>query len=154
MNAREGAVSGRLHRVRARWCDLGLSDVVLIACVLMSLSAAHAGDLPDYELTPGVTNPAVTQENIGRTVCVKGYTKTIRPPTNYSNSLKKKQILEYHYSDTNPRDYEEDHLIALSIGGAPYDPRNLWPEPRRSEWNAAKKDQLEFVMYKLVPRLV
>ncbi len=41
-------------------------------------------------------------------------------------------------------------MIALSIGGAPNDPRNLWPEPRNSEWSAEKKDQLEFVMYKMV----
>lgn len=58
--------------------------------------------------------------------------------------------LKYHYANTNPRDYEEDHLIALSIGGAPYDPRNLWPEPRHPEWSSAKKDQLELVMYKMV----
>ena len=38
----------------------------------------------------------------------------------------------------------------MSIGGAPDDEHNLWPEPRNSEWNAAKKDQLEFVMYKMV----
>jgi hypothetical protein len=26
-------------------------------------------------------------------------------------------------------DYQEDHLISLSLGGHPTDPRNLWPEP-------------------------
>jgi hypothetical protein len=25
--------------------------------------------------------------------------------------------------------YQEDHLISLELGGAPTDPRNLWPEP-------------------------
>ena len=64
--------------------------------------------------------------------------------------LKKKQIREYHYSDMNPKDYEEDHLIALNVGGNPTDERNLWPESRKSERNAAKKDQLEFALYKLV----
>ena len=43
-------------------------------------------------------------------------------------------------------------MIALSIGGDPRDPHNLWPEPRTSEWGAAKKDQLEFVLYKMVCR--
>ena len=57
---------------------------------------------------------------------------------------------EYGYTDINPKHYEEDHLIALSIGGAPDDPKNLWPEPRKSEWGASKKDQLEFVMYRMV----
>ncbi len=57
---------------------------------------------------------------------------------------------EYEYADTNPKHYEEDHLIALSIGGAPDDQRNLWPEPRKSEWGADKKNQLEFVMYRML----
>ena len=25
--------------------------------------------------------------------------------------------------------YEYDHLVSLELGGAPNDPRNLWPEP-------------------------
>jgi hypothetical protein len=35
------------------------------------------------------------------------------------------------YGETgSPSAYEEDHLISLELGGAPRDPRNLWPEPR------------------------
>ena len=56
----------------------------------------------------------------------------------------------YGYADINPAHYEEDHLIPLSIGGNPSDPANLWPQPRLSEWNAEKKDILEFKLYKLV----
>jgi hypothetical protein len=111
-----------------------------------------ASDLPDPSLTPGAINPEVTQANIQQTVCVKGYTKTIRPPAHFTNKLKKRQMREYGYADRNPKHYEEDHLIALSIGGAPDDPRNLWPEPRNSEWNAKKKDQLESVLYRMVCR--
>ena len=33
--------------------------------------------------------------------------------------------------------------MPLSIGGAPRDPRNLWPEPRNGPNNAEQKDQLE-----------
>jgi hypothetical protein len=29
----------------------------------------------------------------------------------------------------SPRDFQEDHLISLELGGHPTDPRNLWPEP-------------------------
>ncbi len=118
--------------------------------VMLLPALASASDLPDHKLTPGAINPEVTQENIRQTVCVKGYTKTIRPPASYTNKLKKSQIRQYGYSDTNPTDYEEDHLIALSIGGNPTDPANLWPQPRKSEWGADKKDQLEFVLYKKV----
>lgn len=118
--------------------------------LLVAFGLAHAGDLPDPRMTPGAIDPSVTQANIHKTVCLKGYTKTVRPPAYYTNALKKRQIRAYDYADRNPKDYEEDHLIALSIGGSPTDERNLWPEPRISEWGADKKDQLEFVLYKMV----
>ena len=124
---------------------------ILIASLALAFSLpVWASDLPDPGRTPGALNPGVTQDNIYQTVCVKGYTKTIRPPYYFTNKLKYQQIREYGYADKNPKHYEEDHLIALSIGGAPDDPRNLWPQPRNSEWNAGKKDQLEFVLYKMV----
>src|SRR5476649_2698338 len=69
--------------------------------------------LPDPNCTTGVINPDVTQDNIDQTICHAGFTKTIRPPVSYTNRLKKKQILEYGFQDTNMRDYEEDHLISL-----------------------------------------
>jgi len=133
---------------------LGTSNlkVTALALVLYIPALALASDLPDSTLTPGAINPYVTQQNIHKTVCVKGYTKTIRPPAHFTNKLKKQQMREYGYADRNPKHYEEDHLIALSIGGAPDDPNNLWPEPRISEWNAKKKDRLEFVLYKMVCR--
>src|SRR5450830_1149990 len=124
----------------------------LILTALFVPALAFAGDLPDPRMTPGSINPDVTQENIQQTVCVKGYTKTIRPPASYTNKLKKAQIRQYGYADTNPKDYEEDHLVPLSVGGNPTDPLNLWPQPRKSEWNAEKKDQLEFALYKAVCR--
>ena len=107
-------------------------------------------DMPNPLLTPGAINPEVTQANIQYTVCNKGYTETIRPPADFTNKLKRLQISEYGYADSDPKHYEEDHLIALSIGGAPNDRHNLWPEPRKSKWGAKKKDQLEFVLYKMV----
>jgi hypothetical protein len=84
---------------------------------------------PDPTLTPGALNPDVTQANIGSTVCMQGWTATIRPSAEYTHDLKIRQIAEYGYSDTRLSSYEEDHLVPLSIGGAPSDPRNLWPEP-------------------------
>ena len=84
--------------------------------------------LPDRVRTPGVTNPAVTKATTGMTICVKNWTKTVRPPTSYTNALKAKQMLQYNESGP-ATDYEEDHLIPLELGGAPKDPHNLWPEP-------------------------
>lgn len=124
--------------------------LLLAFLTLIFSTAAFASDLPDHALTPGAVDPNITEANIQSSVCIKGYTKTVRPPASYTNKLKKKQIREYGYDDTNPKHYEEDHLIPLSIGGNPRDPKNLWPEPRKSEWSANKKDQLEFVIYKMV----
>jgi hypothetical protein len=79
-------------------------------------------------------------------------TKLVRPPSDYTSRLKRKQLREYGDSvhqtraelvnpstgkvDTtrcvahsdNMACYEEDHLIPLEDGGDPTDPRNLWPE--------------------------
>lgn len=88
--------------------------------------------LPDLHCTPGAINPNVTQANIHQTICVTGWTATLRPPVSYTNPLKLQQIKAYGYSDTNPSHYEEDHLISLELGGAPSDPKNLWPEPGAS----------------------
>ena len=84
--------------------------------------------LPSPTLTPGVTNPAVTQANIGETICLRGWTKTVRPPASYTSALKLQQLKAYHLPGA-PSDYQEDHLISLEMGGSPTDPKNLWPEP-------------------------
>lgn len=76
---------------------------------------------------PGALNPDVTQATIAATICVSGWTATIRPPSEYTNALKKAQLAGA--ADKDPTHYEEDHLVPLSIGGAPRDPANLWPEP-------------------------
>jgi hypothetical protein len=87
--------------------------------------------LPDPSCTPGVVNPAVTQANIDQTICVSGWTATVRPPETYTEPLKYQQMAAYGY--TGPASgYEEDHLIPLELGGSPTSPRNLWPEPGAS----------------------
>lgn len=125
-------------------------NAAVLAFLGLALNCSFAGDLPNAKTTPGALNPDITQANIQSTVCVKGFTKTIRPPVYYTNKLKREQLASEGYADQNPRDYEEDHLVALSIGGAPFDVRNLWPQPRNSEWNAEKKDQLEFAMFRML----
>jgi hypothetical protein len=128
---------------------------------------------PDPVRTPGAANPQVTQQNIGDTICNRQWsTKQIRPPSEYTSKLKRKQLREY--GDTvrqtraqliNPNTgkvdttrcvahsdnmacYEEDHLIPLEDGGNPVDPRNLWPEPYNTKvgWviiGAHQKDVVE-----------
>jgi hypothetical protein len=106
--------------------------------------------LPDPACTPGVTNPDVTQSTIDSTICVSGWTSTIRPPTSYTNPLKVQGIKDYGYSDTSLADYEEDHFLPLELGGAPRDPKNLWPEPQSGTKNSYSKDSVENAVKKAV----
>jgi hypothetical protein len=89
-----------------------------------------------------VLNPDVTPDTIRQTICVSGWTATIRPPASYTSALKQQQIADEHLSDTNPADYEEDHRMPLELGGAPRDPMNLSPEAHPGSFN---KDSAENV---------
>jgi len=60
--------------------------------------ALSAGVLPDSSRTPGVTDPAVTQANIGSTICKSGWTATVRPPESYTENLKEEQLDNEGYS--------------------------------------------------------
>jgi len=108
--------------------------------------------LPDRKRTPGAINPNVTQANIYSTICVSGWTKTVRPSSNYTTGLKKEQLASgYAYKgDILTKDYEEDHLISLELGGSPTSEKNLWPEPYNSAHGARIKDRLENVLNDMV----
>ena len=117
--------------VRSSWLAVVL--VLLLAAAPADAASAAASvlktGLPSHTLTPGIANPAVTQATIHRTICVSGWTATIRPSSSYTNHLKTVQLAQYGFVDRNPSDYEEDHLISLELGGSPASPKNLWPEP-------------------------
>jgi hypothetical protein len=109
---------------------LVLAAAVLLAVAAFGIPARDRGPIlrADPVRTPGVVNPEVTQANIGETICLRGWTRTIRPPSSYTAELKLGQMREYGVGGS-PSDYQEDHLISLELGGHPTDPRNLWPEP-------------------------
>jgi hypothetical protein len=108
-----------------------------------TISAGRA----DKSCTPGAFNPDVTQNTINQTICVSGWTSTVRPPSSYTTSLKEQQKPLYGEADIPNSELEEDHLVPLELGGAPRDPHNLWPEPREgaaSSGQAAEdKDTVE-----------
>lgn len=110
--------------------------------------------LPNPSMTPGAINTHVTQSNIGTTICVRGWTRKVRPPEYYTEKLKRSQIRAYRYEDRRLGDYEEDHLIPLELGGSPTSPQNLWPEPHYVPGNLGShsKDRLENRLHKLVCR--
>ncbi len=119
-----------------------------------SQALPESAALPNPRLTPGVADPRVTQANIHQTICVRGYSRSVRPPEAYTEPLKRQQVAEYGYADTRLSDYEEDHELSLELGGSPTDPRNLWPEPHdvQGGWGSYAKDRLENRLHKLVCR--
>lgn len=100
---------------------------------------------PDPGCTPGAVNPAVTQATINRTICVHGWTKTVRPSESITEAEKRASMAAY--GDTRSMgSYEYDHFVPLELGGATNDARNLWPEPgatpnpKDSEENALRRE--------------
>ncbi len=93
---------------------------IIILSVFISMPL-YAGNLPDRRLTPG----DILDVSI-ETLCVPGYTKTVR---NVPESEKRAVYAEYGiklYKGIG-KDYEVDHLISLELGGS-NDIKNLWPE--------------------------
>jgi hypothetical protein len=107
-------------------------QIVLAAACIAAIADRGDIDLP--------LNPAVTQETIGATICVSGWTKTVRPPVSVTNAAKRRLIQELEIPEELLVDFELDHRIPLALGGAPSDPRNLELRP----WDeATEKDAVE-----------
>jgi hypothetical protein len=114
--------------------------------------------LPDHSCTPGVLNPRLTPAQL----CAPGFsTRPIRPPSSYTDALKKRLMVSYAQIGVNPltgrpwspTDVELDHAVSLEDLGHPWSPLNLWPQPRRAtgaEPNAEEKDAIEETVRKLI----
>ena len=103
-------------------------------------------------MTPGAVDTSVSQSNIAVTICRSGYAAQTRPRESYVHGLKLAQLQTptRGYLSTSPKDFEEDHLIPLELGGTSSDPFNLWPQPYEGDWNAKKKDRLENALHRRV----
>lgn len=124
-----------------------VASLVLVGPKYHVLSHSYLNEVPpDLPKIRGALNLWVGQDNIHQTVCVRGFTSRIRPSESYTTALKRRQIQELGLPGT-VHDYEEDHFIPLALGGAPYNPQNLWPET----WpQAHKSDPLEYKLYRQV----
>ena len=105
----------------SKWCgeqseELALRIGLLFGAILIS-GTALAETLP--------LNPDVTPATIQSTICVKGWTASIRPPVSYTNRIKKQRMHEMGLPLELIGDFQLDHKLPLSLGGSPDDPRNL-----------------------------
>ena len=86
--------------------SVGLAAAGLVgATVGPGAAFAYRPVLPNASMTPGAFNPAVRQATIGKTICVRGWTKTVRPPVAYTDALKLAQMRLYGESGL-PSAYE------------------------------------------------
>ncbi|KQN90771.1 hypothetical protein ASE90_16910 [Sphingomonas sp. Leaf67] len=97
----------------------------------------------------GASDPSVHQDNIGTTICRPGYSRSVRPAYSITGPLKRRMMNAQHPGEPMAN-YELDHLIPISLGGAPLDPRDLWLQPRLGQANADDKNALAFVLWRLV----
>ncbi|MES2365743.1 MAG: hypothetical protein V4563_07630 [Pseudomonadota bacterium] len=127
----------------------------LLLILLLCVSAfAHAESGPCVQTSHGciATNPDVTQATIDQTICVVGYTKTVRPSTSYTRGVKLMLLRREGLPADAAKNYELDHLINLSIGGHPRKLSNLVLQPWKGPDSARRKDKLEVALEKRVCR--
>lgn len=127
-------------------CDAvaGISKVIHSPLIPANLAAL----LPPPE-TPGAVDPAITQANIDETICRPGYARSARPAYSITGLLKRRMMDAQHPGE-RMADYELDHLIPISIGGAPLDMHDLWLQPRQGQAHAGDKNVLAYVLWRLV----
>jgi hypothetical protein len=133
-----------MQRVVAALIGAGLLTTALLGIV--PAAAVQPGPRPDPTLTPGGVDSRVSQANIAQTICVPGYTKTVR---RVSTKTRSKAYVEYHVSKRDQFRYTLDHLIPLELGGSNTQD-NLWPEPTGGDMGSSSKDQVERNLHSLV----
>lgn len=120
------------------------SKVIVILIVALSLALAYIISPPFIPaahadvVAMGAVNPNVTQANIHSTICVKGWTDTIRPSTRYTNKFKRDHLP----LGEDIALYEADHVLPLVLGGDPLN-INLQVQPWAGKCGAYAKDGLE-----------
>jgi hypothetical protein len=134
------------HTVRTE-----LDDIALVAgqCHVITVNASAGNYLPDQTCTPGAVDPAVTEATIGSTICVSGYTTSVRPSTSVTGPEKTASLLDYGMTAGPTIEY--DHLVPLELGGAS-SVSNLWPEPNKATAAGVNnpKDVVETALKKAV----
>lgn len=114
-------------------CGAALALAQALAQALaLAASAASAQTLP--------LNPMVRPDTLAETICLPGWTKTVRPPASYTNAIKRERLLTLGLPLELMADFQLDHTVPLSLGGAPDDPRNLALMDRDE---AEEKDRIE-----------
>lgn len=144
---------GMLHAMALRRSLSALLPACLAACSNLPIIAppvAEQSDLAAVQVPAEVLNTDVTQGTIQETICVPGYTASVRPSTSFTNGVKAKLLREQGHPASAAPDYELDHRVPLALGGHPRNMKNLMLQPWEGEDGAKRKDRLERKLQKLV----
>jgi len=103
-----------------------------VACLisLLFLSIGHAG---------GAVTPNVTQSNLSTTVCLTGYTTSVRPPSSYTQAWEK--------AHGGGIDTVVDHITPLCAGGDPFNYANYQLQFKPDSY---RKDTTERLVCKML----
>ena len=128
-----------------------LAGLALVAGCSSPVLAPTPSETTAFRPVPAeAINRDVTQETIHQTICIAGYTASVRPSTSYTNGVKKKLLQEQSIPVAAAGEYELDHRIPLALGGHPRSLMNLTLQPWEGNAGARKKDQLERRLQRLV----
>ena len=79
-----------------------------------------------FEEPPGAYSSDVTQSNIATTICIPGWTATVRPSTSFTQGVKRLMLRRASLDPADAIKYELDHYVPLAIGGHLRSGDNLW----------------------------
>jgi hypothetical protein len=131
---------------RIHWGAWSLSVAVAVSGAAGGAESRDALRLPDATLTPGAIASADA-----RVVCARGYARKRRPPyrARWWREIDDRVRREYGVPSRGAarRAWILDHDVAVELGGAPADRRNLWPQLRRE---ATLKDRVEDALHQAV----
>lgn len=95
------------------WTPTGLDGPVPLPGSCHYRTADNGEPLPDPACTPGAIDPAVTQADLGATVCrAGGYTASVRPPEQLTEATKKDVMAAYGVPWSQASHYVVDHLLS------------------------------------------
>ena len=106
--------------------------------------------LPVFAFAGITLNTDVRQDSIQQTVCVSGYTATVRPAVSYTEGVKKKLLKQRNLDWSHAKEFELDHIVPLELGGHPRDLNNLQLQAWDGPEGAHVKDHLENKLHCMV----
>jgi hypothetical protein len=119
---------------------------LLIALVIaLALCFSKANAVPESML-----NPEVNQSTILTTICQPYYTQLVRPNSHYTNAVKRLLLFKENLPLSDMKNYQLDHVIALTLGGSPSNHSNLAIHSFTGEYNVRMKDKLSIKLKKMV----